>query len=61
MIPAGNRRQKETSLDAERKAIEDMYNSMMDIIRQTSEDIESRLDTEESKGVLESQLESLSE
>ena len=62
MIPSGSRRRdKETSLDAEREAIENMYSSMMDIIRKTSEDIESRLDFEESKDVFESNLESFSE
>lgn len=63
MIIGGSRRarEKEASLDAERDEISKMYNSMMDMIKKTSDDIESRIDYEESKDTLESKLENLSE
>ena len=62
MIIGGSRRarEKEASLDAEREEISNMYNSMMDMIKKTSEDIESRINYEESKDTLESKLENLS-
>ena len=63
MIIGGSRRarEKEACLDAEREEISKMYNSMMDMIKKTSDDIESRIDYEESKDTLESKLENLSE
>ena len=62
MIIGGSRkaREKEASLDAEQAEIEKMYMSMMDVLKKTSADIESRLDHEESKETLESKLDSLS-
>ena len=53
-------REKEASLDAERAEIEKMYMSMMDVLKKTSDDIESRMDYEESKETLETKLDNLS-
>lgn len=58
MIPVGRRREaKGIAKDAERDAISEMFDSMMETMRKTADDIQSRLDFEESKYVLESQLE----
>ena len=63
MIIGGSRRarEKEASLDAERAEIEKMYMSMMDVLKKTSEDIESRIDPEEGKETLETKLDNLSQ
>ena len=63
MIIGGSRRarEKEASLDAERAEIEKMYMSMMDVLKKTSEDIESRMDLEDGKETLETKLDNLSQ
>ena len=62
MIIGGSRRarEKEASLDAERAEIEKMYMSMMDVLKKTSEDIESRMELGEGKETLETKLDTLS-
>ena len=63
MIIGGSRRarEKEASLDAERAEIEKMYASMMDTLKKTSEDIESRFDLEEGKETSGTNLDGLSQ